>query len=171
MKLFESPVYAFRREVLYNKYENWRARFMDENKERKKESLNKAIEINAYPFCLWDYNHIVGYIRISMNRRDILLDVFLLPSEQKRYLWKSKQKVFLHNIFANGIHFYISDTMSNEDIQVRIVEMLRAVIKTHIPKRYFVDTESFDHLNNKLDYKSLMLEIEFSDPHVHDFKF
>ena len=48
--------------------------------------------------------------------------------------------------------------MRNEDIQDRIAAMLQSVIKTHIPKRYCVDTEAFDHLNRKLDYISVMEE-------------
>ena len=43
--------------------------------------------------------------------------------------------------------------MNNKEIQVRTAEMLQAVIKTHIPKNYFVDTEAFDNLNERVDYK------------------
>lgn len=109
--------------------------------------------MDTYPFRLWDYNHVVGYIRISIDGHDIIFDVFLPMPHCDRYYWKSKRKIFLYDISANGTHFYVADRMDNKEIQVRTAEMLQAVIKTHIPKNYFVDTEAFDNLNERVDYK------------------
>lgn len=113
-------------------------------------------ELATYPYRLWDYNHIVGYIRISTEGRDIFFDIFLSESKCERYRWRSKRKILLYDTSANGTHFYVNDRMTNEDIQVRTAEMLQSVIKTLIPKRYFTDTEAFNNLNGQLSYLEIM---------------
>jgi hypothetical protein len=155
-KIFEIPIYAMSKEKLYKKYLNfassWKKAHLDAS-----DSINqRCIEIETYPQRLWDYNHIVGYIKISADFQDIIFDVFLPTPNHERYLWKSRQKVFLYDISAVGRHFYVSDKMDNRAIQDRTSEMLYAVIKTLIPKRYYVDTEAFDHLNKHMDYRSVM---------------
>ena len=57
---------------------------------------------------------------------------------------------------ANGTHFYISDSMTTEDIRSKTTEMLDNIIKIHIPKRYFVDREAFDTINSHLDYRGIL---------------
>ena len=121
-----------------------------------KGAYDSGRELATYPYRLWDYNHIVGYIRISTEGRDIFFDVFLPESKCERYRWKSKRKRFLYNTSANGTHFYVNDRMTNEDIQVSTAEMFQSVIKNLIPKRYFTDTEAFNNLNGQLNYIEIM---------------
>ena len=159
-KLFEIPVYAFNRETLYKKQESFRQEFRKRYEEHySKENMGVVETLTTYPFRLWDYNHIVGYIRISVDRRDILFNVFLSTPQQKRYLWRSKRKVLLYDIGANGTHFYINEKMTNDDIRVQTAKMLQYVIKAHIPRRYFADTEVFDNLNGQLNYLEIVGEI------------
>lgn len=160
VKLFEIPVYAMSRKNLSKRYCVFRKRLQDKQIPCSEEHMNGLVELMTYPYRLWDYNHIIGYIQISIDRRDVLFDIFLPMPNKERYRWRSERKIFLYNILANGTHFYVSDQMRNEDIQVRTAEMLREVIETHIPKRYCVDTEAFDHLNNKLDYISVIEEAQ-----------
>ncbi len=152
-KLFEIPVYAFRRDTLYKRYKQRQAKLIKKHESVTGETMRRALEMDTYPFRLWDYNHVVGYIRISIDGHDIIFDVFFPMPHCDRYYWKSKRKIFLYDISANGTHFYVADRMDNKEIQVRTAEMLQAVIKTHIPKNYFVDTEAFDNLNERVDYK------------------
>lgn len=156
LKLFEIPVYAISRKNLIDRYRSFCAKLKNEHPSCSEEHMTSLVALMTYPYRLWDYNHIVGYIRISTNGRDILFDIFLPEPHKDRYHWRSEHKVFLYDISANGTHFYVSSKMCNDDIQVRAAETLQAIIETHIPKRYFVDTEAFYHLNPNLDYLGII---------------
>jgi hypothetical protein len=160
IKLFEIPVYAMSREKLSRKCEQVCAKLRSEHVGCSEDHVNAIVALSVHPQRQWDYNHIVGYIKISANCQDIIFDVFLPTPQRERYLWQSGQKVFLYNISANGTHFYVSERMNNRAIQDRTAEMLCSVIKTHIPSRYYVDTEAFDHLNKHMDYRSIMEDAE-----------
>ena len=155
-KLFEIPVYAVSRKELSRKVKLLRLKIRNEHERCSREHMIAVEELATYPYRLWDYNHIVGYIRISTEGRDIFFDVFLPESKRERYRWKSKRKILLYDTSANGTHFYVNDRMTNEDIQVRTAEMLQLVIKNLISKRYFTDTEAFNNLNGQLNYIEIM---------------
>lgn len=159
LKLFEIPVYAVGRKSLSKKDHELRTRIESEHPDSAEKHISGLAALVTYPYRLWEYNHIVGYIRISTNGRDILFNIFLPTSHKERYRWRSERKVFLYDISARGTHFYVKDKMRNEDIQVKTAELLQSVIETHIPKRYCVDTEAFELLNDKLDYIKVMREV------------
>lgn len=159
-KLFEIPVYAVNRKSLKVRTQELCKKIKNEHSNNSETHICDLADLMTYPYRLWDYNHIVGYIKISTNGRNILFDIFLPTPHKDRYHWRSGQKIFLYDISANGTHFYVNERMSNEDIQARTAEMLQSVIKTHIPKRYCADTEAFDFLNNKLDYIRVMEEAQ-----------
>lgn len=151
-KLFEIPIYAFNRKVLYKREEKVRQEVWNGHEGCPKENINAVAAAATYPACLWDYNHIVGFIRISVDTRDIMFDVFVPTPQRQRYLWWSKRKIFLYNSPVSGAHFHVNEKMTNESVQKRTAEMLQGVIKTHVRKRYFVDTEAFYNLNEQIDY-------------------
>lgn len=155
-KIFEIPVYAFSRRMLCKKEGLFRRELWKGHETCSKEHMDALVALVTYPFRLWDYNHIVGYIRISTDGCDILFDIFLPTPQRERYRWRSGRKVFLYDISANGTHFYVNGKMTNTDIQERVAEMLQAAIKTHVPQKYFADTEAFDNLNRQLDYRKIM---------------
>ncbi|HCA30638.1 MAG TPA: hypothetical protein DEP23_14345 [Ruminococcaceae bacterium] len=157
MKLFELPIYAISSDTLKQKYQEFKRKFQKTYSTHKSvdDVYKKCLDIETYPQRLWDYNHIVGYIRISLTQNDVLFDIFLPTPKIERYLWRSHKKHFLYNIYANGTHFYIG-CMNNEEIRTMAENMLDGVIKDHIPPRYYVDRESFDYLNNQIDYRTLL---------------
>ena len=154
-KLFEIPIYAVDRNTLHTKYSNAADKIKEDCKECAAETIQRCIDHETYPHRMWDYNHIVGYIQILTKRQDVIFEVYL-PCEKKRYYWKSKSKVFLYNIHANGTHFFVDKKRNNSEIQGQVAAMLNDVIKCHIPKQYFVDTEAFLTLNRMIDYHSLI---------------
>lgn len=165
--IFEIPVYALSRKELAEKYARFRQDLLGEDERNLSGHQDVVMYVKTYPFRMWDYNHIIGYIRISTNGRDIQFNVFLPTPHRSRYRWRSRRKIFLHNICANGIHFYVHDKMSSKDIRTRTAEMLGYVIETYIPRRFFVDIEAFNLLNANLDYISIMRESTLSN----DFEF
>ena len=157
-KVFEIPVYAFGKEQLRDKVAKFSDSWKKKNPQIVPETTQRCIEIESYPQRLWEYNHIVGYIVISVEGYDIQFDVYLPTPHMDRYIWKSKQKHFLYNTHANGTHFYVDEKLSNTQIQQKTQEMLGGVIKGHIPKRFVVDREAFDRVNGMVDYRSILQE-------------
>ena len=156
MKLFEIPIYAMGKSQLTRKYHQCASQIREELSGHPEKQIQSSIATRLSPPCRWEYNHIVGYIVISVMGQDVELHVYLPTPHKKRYVWLSGRKIFLYDICANGTHFYISDNMGNGDIQKRTAEMLNEVIKTHIPKRYFVDKECFETLNGMVDYRTIV---------------
>ena len=157
-KIFEIPVYALKKEQLQDKFLKFSDLWKTKHPQIPPEIVQRGIEIESYPQRLCEYNHIVGYIVISVKGYDIWFDVYLPTPHMERYIWKSKQKHFLYNIHANGMHFYVDDKLSNAKIQKKTKEMLDTIIKNHIPGRFFVDLEIFKIVNRMIDYHSILQE-------------
>ena len=165
MKVFEIPIYALKKQSLTKRYLNYANKWHSHNPSSSEEFANASIAIATYPQRLWDYNHIVGYITISVDAQDDCFNIFLPAEQRERYRWQSKRKIFLYNIQVPGTHFYVYDKMSNRDIQNRVKDMLYGIIKERIPRRYFTDTEAFDTLNEMVDYKSILERNHVHGPH------
>lgn len=157
IKVFDIPIYAMTEEEFRKRRaqmdSNLYARFQGDTLETDR--MERIIFIETYPARCWDYNHIVGYIKIQMQATDAWFSVYL-PYDKKKYFWNSKKKIHLHDIQANGIHFRIEKNYSNEEIQLEMAEMLDFVIKEHVPLKYFVDDEAFRIMNSSVDYKKLL---------------
>ena len=156
-KLFEIPIYAINRKTLREKYSKYVCKIEAIYKHCDAATKQYYIDAETYPQRTWDYNHIVGYIRILTKQQDVIFEIYL-PYQKERYSWKSKSKYFLYNIQANGTHFYVGEKRTNSDIQEQVTEMLNSIIKYRIPNRYFVDTEAFETLNGMIDYQRIIRE-------------
>ena len=154
--IHEIPIYAMNKEELHRKYAKLVSTYRTEYSHSDKDTVNALIALASYPQRLWEYNHLVGFIRISVTSQDVLFDVFLPMPSRKRYIWTSGRKIFLFNVSANGTHFYVNETMPNCSIQTQVAEMLSGVIKEHVPARYYVDTATFENTNPVLDYRKIM---------------
>lgn len=154
--IFHIPVYAISKNQLRQKYANVAAQIRTELSGKEKSLIQRIIALQTYPQRLWEYNHIVGYIKISVTSQDVVFNIFLPAPQKQRYRWLSSRKTFLYDISANGTHFYVNDKMQNKDIQTRTSQMLNDVIKVHIPKRHYVDKSVFDNINEYIDYRAIM---------------
>lgn len=154
--VFHIPVYALSKNQHRQKYADVAAQIQTELSGKENWVMQGSIALQTYPQRLWEYNHIVGYIKISVTSQDVVFDVFLPTPQKQRYRWLSSRKTFLYDISANGTHFYVNDKMQNKDIQTRTSQMLNDVIKVHIPKRYYVDKSVFDNINEHVDYRAIM---------------
>ena len=164
-KLFEIPIYALSEKTLFERYQNYSDICEKKNPHTDSDTCKRCIEIETFPQRLWQHNHVIGYIDISFDRQEVVFDVFLPYPEVKRYDWRSKRKIHVRNIGANGTHFYIDSRMKNSDIQMKITDMLNRVIADHIPKKYYIDRTAFDMLHEHTDYRSIFDSIEINgDP-------
>jgi hypothetical protein len=157
-KLFDIPIYALSPGELSHRVKQKIDKLKEYAAGTDPQTMDLIIDNETFPKHCWDYNHIVGYIKISATRQDIVFDLFLPKLEVERYVWYSPRKAFLRDVNANGTHFYIGNMKSNEDIQKATDDMLTWMIKDFLPKRYYVDRSSFDNLNRYLDYLGILKE-------------
>ncbi len=111
-----------------------------------------------YPRYIWKYNQIVGYIVISVSTHDVWFELFL--SLDKRFYADSKTKHFIQNTFANGLHFHVVSTDSDEVIHERIRKQLESIEKNNIRKDFHTDYESFDNIFPYVNIRGIMNNIE-----------
>ncbi|NLY70522.1 MAG: hypothetical protein GX076_02395 [Clostridiales bacterium] len=159
-KLFEIPVYALDKESLRRRVDTKNSRFKKrlekENVRNDDEIARKAFDVNNFPQRVWEYNHIIGYIVISLTTQDVWFEIYFPYQEIKRYCWNSKVKKSLINTYANGLHFHVSSDMSNEEIRDKTKQWLDTIVCNHLLRRYCVDSEAFIFINTSLDYRKLM---------------
>ena len=146
IKLFEIPIYALSKkklkEKVHQKEENLREKVKDE----------KAFQ--------WEYNHVVGIIKISVKNSSIIYEIYGQTPWGKRYCWYSSKRKALQNKQIIGTHFYIGDEQSNESIQNKVADyLLRGIVRDCIPSNYYVDVEAFLNVNKYIDYLDLVDKI------------
>lgn len=158
-KLFEIPIYALNPSTLDARANKRIHDLKTQFARLDTDVASQAIETQTFPMRSWDYNHIVGYIRIMVSKTDILFDIFMPVPIPKRYVWNTTRKKYFQNIGANGTHIYHGSLKTNEDISTAISNMLDLVIVAHIPSRFHVDRSAFDTLNKQLDYLNIIQSI------------
>lgn len=154
-KLFEVPIYAMSEKSLYTQYEKSKKKFILEHRDTSEEILNMAVDTEFFPFRCWEYNHIVGMIVIGVEGKDIVFKKYRSYTGHIKYRWKSKVKKYLVNDMINGKRLDLSKNLNNEDIYIRIREMLSSIIAKEDAK-LFADTRVFDFIGRHIDYKALI---------------
>lgn len=158
-KILDIPVYGVCPSKLDSRVKSYISELQKEFKDRDTELVTTAIDIETFPKRNFEYNHIGGYIRVSVSKTDMWFDIFLPVPIPKRYVWQTTKKVFVQDINANGTHFYLGNINTNEEICHKATIMLNQVILDHIPSRFFVDTEPFYTINHNLDYLKIIKEL------------
>lgn len=154
-KLFEIPVYALSPTKLNLQVNKRIGKLKKLLACSSSENIARVIDIETIPMRNWDYNHIIGYIRITASKTDIIFDVYMPLPFPKRYVWSTTRKFYVENICSNGTRIYMGNFKTNEDIRNSVSNMLEQVIADHIPLRYHVDREAFDTINENLDYLTM----------------
>lgn len=157
-KLFDIPIYALSPDELSRKVKQKVDKLKECAAGTDLQTMDLIIDAETFPKRCWDYNHIVGYIRISASQQNIVFDLFLPIPAAERYIWNSPRKTFLYDVNTNGTHFYTGNMKTNEEIRKAVGEMLAWMVKDFLPKRYLVDKSGFDNLNRYLDYQGIMKE-------------
>ncbi len=155
IKLFEIPIYALSekklKEKVHQKEENLREKIKDEK------AFQYIRESSILPFGSWEYNHLVGIIKISVKNSSIIYEVYGQTPWVKRYYWYTSKRKAIQNRQIIGTHFYIGDERSNENIQNKVADyLLYSIVRDYIPSNYYVDTEAFLNVNKYIDYLDLV---------------
>ncbi len=161
MKLFEIPIYALSKDALMKRYEKQKNKIinkleLERTQNRDMRKINHIIDLGTYPQRLWEYNHIVGYIIIGFDERDIYFQQYVPAKPIERYRWMNrKNKTFLMDNCLTGCHFYYHNCKTDEELRNRLHKMLEGVIQ-NVDKRFYVDMEAFEQADRLIDYSRLL---------------
>lgn len=149
--LFEIPIYAMSKKEFNKRWNKKKAEMYKSfiSHGHTDENAKMYVSNFTFPRCLWEYNQIIGYIKISVSKHDIWFDVYC--SLDKSYYADSKQKHFIQNLHTNGTHFYVAN-LSEERIKATIHDWLICIQKDHLRKNFYVDYSTF---NNVIDFVNI----------------
>ena len=152
-KIFEIPIYAFDKDTLEKRVEKSRKKFAEQYSWLNDKSIDQAWKRHVFPKNNWEYNHIVGVIKIYKKNVDIYIELFL--ADGNRFRWNSSKKVFMKNQLLNGTHFGISN-LDNKAIRERVDELLHSILVHNIEnKNYYVDLDVYDNVKDMIDYLNI----------------
>lgn len=117
--------------------------------------MDRIVSEECAPMNIWEYNHIIGYIKIGVTAHDVWFEFYLCDSFTK-YNWTTHRKKFILPYQTIGDHFCVEPESSNIDIRKDIKSMLESVKKSDMLNKYFVDSSIFDETYMHLDYKAVM---------------
>lgn len=158
MKLFEIPVYAMSKEKLAKRVELKCQKIQAENADRNvpEEHMKQVIAIETFPQRLWEYNHIIGYIVISKNETDIILEWYAPIPGVEKYHWNSWKKHYVQNTHLGGYHFYIDNMSTSVQLRERLNELVSGYVRELNKRGYYADLEAFNNIGTILDYEKFL---------------
>ncbi len=146
--LFEIPIYLTSKKI----YEEYIIELKQDlynyaiEKGCTEDEANYCVEIQYSNFNLWEYNQIVGYIKISLTSHDVWFEIY--NSFKQKHYKLSNKKNHIKDTHTLGLHFNI-DNKENEYIKTNIKNMLKNIKKQHIRKNWYIEQSAF---NNTIDY-------------------
>ena len=153
--LFEIPIYSMSEKEFNKRWSKKKTEFYDMlvSHGHSDEDARYYTSASSFPRCLWKYNQIVGYIKISVTKHEVWFDIYC--SLDKIYYADSKQKHFIQDIHANGTHFYLSNPQDKE-IKEEIFKWLKAIEKDHLRKTFYVDYSTFNNIIEYVNIEQIM---------------
>lgn len=156
--LFEIPIYKTS-EKKHN--EKWHtilaknAQLCRNTDEEQKKFISEMMSYK-YPTNIWEYNQIIGYIKIYLWHNDMHFGLYLC--NKNKFNFNSCKKDFIEDMTPSGSHFYIDSSFSNQNIIDCMSEQLNSIIKYEIKKTWFVDLKIYNLLHKELDYLKIIQE-------------
>ena len=154
--LHEIPIYALSPKTLSSRYNRFQESFLKDGPPLDEYSYRRCLDHETFPQRCWKHNHVVGSIDILLNHHHIFFELYFPYPEIKRYNWRNNHKIYMGNISANCFRLFVDDNMSNNDMQIGILEMLDQVIQDHVPEKWYVDRQAFDTIHPHINYKSII---------------
>lgn len=136
----------FRKELIKAFGENFDTKITDDHKQ-----LLRDIHYKLYGGP-WNYNQIVGAIKIYQNNMQILREIWLSQKKRYRGVMKNKKIYSSGNIFK----FTVCLEMANEEISNELKEYI--IDETKYNKRIVPDLECFDNICDFIDWKRLVTD-------------
>lgn len=157
--IFAIPIYALSKEELKRRVERKEKEIVKKRTnvycQEGSKYMDRIILEECTPMNIWEYNHVIGYIKIGVTAHDVWFEFYLCDSFPK-YYWMTHRKKFILHYQTIGDHFNVEPEKSNIDIGKDIKSMLENMKKSDLLKKYFVDSSIFDETYMYLDYNAIM---------------
>ena len=154
-RLIEIPVYAYSKEELQRriniKYEKIRNKYLEKNLSIDEKHLRQLQILQSSPYSYWEYNHIVRYLIIGVEKQDLIIEEYVPHESRKWFKWDSPRKVFLVNNHTPGLHFRMQGLL-NEVIAEKTRQLVIQKTEEYVEKGFFVDLECFNNVYENIDY-------------------
>lgn len=146
--LFEIPIYSMSQAEFGRWWDRKRKELHNEciRHDLSEKRAQEVVSTRYYPQWLWEYNQIIGYIRISVTKDDILFDIY--GTLDKIIHKNSRTKHYIEDLSFTGLHFH-TDNKSNDMIRSEILYWLKVIEKSYIQEKYrkraYVDYSTFNN--------------------------
>lgn len=153
--LFEIPIYAMSKKEFNKRWDKQREKMYNNfiSLGNTDEKAQIYISRFCFPYSIWEYNQIIGFIKISVSGREVCFNLYC--SSDKIYHAHSKNKHFIQYEPTNSTHFYVSDLI-DEKIKQNIRKQLKSIEKDKLKKKFYVDYSTFDNIFEYVDIAQIM---------------
>lgn len=155
IKIFEIPIYSTSQSSFNEKWNFKKQEYIEWSCKLGNEyNYAKRIFSEIYlPYSIWIYNRIIGYISLSINNKDIVLDLYL--SKNKKFPFDSQKRSFIQFVPTNGLHFY-SGHMSDQDIKNEIQNYIDMINKDFLNNKRYIDLSVYNSIIGYLNIKKII---------------
>lgn len=155
VKILDIPVYYLSKENHYNKWRNKKNNYIDrsiKSGDSKESAQHFFIHFYEYAYN-WDYNKLVGFIRIMYNKLngDIEFEIF---KNSKRIIYSTENRMKFKKVLALDLHVYVGNEINNNEIINKIEEKIEYIKKYFFKKQNYLDYD--DKILNYFDFISLI---------------
>lgn len=151
--LFEIPIYSMTEKEFNKRWEKKLQKDLERMKPSDKEKAKKQLMQLYYPQYVWRFNQIIGYIKLSVTKRDVLFNIYL--AKDQRFYAVSKRKKFIEDTRSHGLRFYVGDK-SDEEIKAEIYRQLKNIKNERIRRSFYIDYSVFNNIINYLNIKKII---------------
>lgn len=156
--LFEIPIYSMSEIEFNNRWENIKNKHNSNfySRNNSKEDTQNAFFNIYYPRNVWEYNQIIGYVKISVTQQDVNFKIYC--TSDKRFYADTCVKHFIKDTFTIGSHFYAGSD-SDETIKNNIRDWLHSFKSDSYYKRFYFDFTTYNNLIDFINIKEIMKSI------------
>lgn len=153
-KLLELPIYSMSEEAFskrWNHHYEKRVRELMLSGHRTYEAASKDARVCTFPYNVWQYNQIIGYIVIFISSNDVYFKQF--RSLDSVYRFNSRTKHYIQYTESVNNHFYISSRNTNEDIKEHIKKWIHSFSDELESQGLYLDISTFENIFDYLDIR------------------
>lgn len=154
--LFEIPVYSMSERAFNSRWEKKIINYASSFGNDLNAETVKRMKDHVYPRNVWKYNNIIGYIVVSIAKRDVYVDLY--KTLDKRFYATRNAKHYIQNMNLSGTHFYATDK-NDKELHLEIRELVNSIEKHNIKKSMFVDYTAFDNIFDSVNIRKIMEEL------------
>ena len=104
--LFEIPIYSMSKKEFNRRWDKQKQKLHDTyvSHGHSEEDTQYYVSRFSFPRSLWEYNQIIGYIKISVSRHDVWFDIYC---SLDKFIMLAASRSILYRTFKQTEHIFI----------------------------------------------------------------